>query len=81
MFKWRYRSKYYLSPSKMVASDQILVPAALPQQANVPPTQGIEGVAGSRATLDAVEKRKVSYLCRDSNPDSSAISILSARSL
>jgi hypothetical protein len=48
----------------MDVSGQLHVPAALP-----PGTHWIGGWVGPTAGLDAVEKRIISCLCRESNPD------------
>jgi hypothetical protein len=57
----------------MEVSGQFQAPAALLPGPRDPGTQRIGGWVGPRGGLDAIEKRKISYSCQESNSDSSAI--------
>jgi hypothetical protein len=48
-------------------SGQLHTPAALPPRERAPDTHWIGGWVGPRAVLEAVVKRKIPSLCRESN--------------
>jgi hypothetical protein len=52
----------------MEVSCQLHAPAALPPGGRAPGTRRIGGGVGPWVGLDAVVKRKIPSLCRDSNP-------------
>jgi hypothetical protein len=58
----------------MEVSGQLQAQAALPQGKD-PGTHWTGGWVGSRAGLDAVEQRKISCPCRESNPAVQPVSI------
>jgi hypothetical protein len=56
----------------MQVSDQLHVPVALPP-GRAPGTHWIGDWVGLKAGLDAVEKRKISCACQESNPNYLAV--------
>jgi hypothetical protein len=57
----------------MEASGELHAPVSLPPEKKPLGTHWIGGWLGPRAGLDPVEKRKISFLCRESNLNSSAV--------
>jgi hypothetical protein len=56
----------------MEVSGRLQAPTPLPSEKTATGTHWIGDWLGPRAGLDAVEKRKISCPCRDSNPSRSA---------
>jgi hypothetical protein len=55
-------------------NDQFHAPFTLTPSEKLPSTYWIGGYVDPRSGVDAVEKRKVPYLCRESNPPPTALS-------
>jgi hypothetical protein len=63
----------------MEVSGQIHAPAALPPEKGAPGTHRIGGWVGPRAVLDAVVKRKIPNLLRESNPSTPIVQLVAQR--
>jgi hypothetical protein len=67
--EWRYRSAHSLTSGLDGGEWTASRPGRFTSRERAPSTHWIGGWVGSRAVLDAVSKRKISYPRRDSNPD------------
>jgi hypothetical protein len=67
--EWRYSSMHSLTSALDGGEWSASRPGRFPPRDRAPGTHWIGGWVGPRAGLDAVSKRNVPTLCRESNPD------------